>query len=406
MKCFLFASLFLVGCSKALTPAAPSPEVSAGWESSGGDGVACFSNAVEAVAADAAGPVWPESLRQKIQSVMSLETFEHRELGVTAWAGMSREAILAKLMGRFEKYSPIFYSRLKLGNDSIHLTDWKDQANLTDVPDSRPKENVAKALPHCRLVQMAVRHSRSIPGKLPEVWIEVDKALFEKMDALNQAVLVLHEQMYLLGREIGHRNSDFLRGVVAELISDEFGAAIDNMPHFALSARLLQVRIGSAYGDYYRFFVEDPLTFLPETPPGYHPYSRYRSFGTLLALLRERKGGCLDEKDFDSQDEAGKKAIQEECSFFAVNPALVKDLLDEEQAFLFLARWVLDANGVIDTSENFVVWDRASPTQETPYQKAELERACRHLKGSHYAHFLPIVKQALSYCEAVTSPAP
>jgi hypothetical protein len=406
----LSLSLVLFGCSKAAVvpaeeePKSSGPEVVMGWESSGGDGVACFADEAGALQADRAGDRWPKALREKIVSVSALEHWEHRTKSFARWQGLSRDEILARMKARFEKYSPIFHSRLKLVESHIHVQQWKDQANLPDITDSTPSEAVAKADPKCRLVQLAVRHTRSIPGKLPEAWVEVDQFLFEKkMSALSQAVLVLHEQMYLLGREIGHKNSDFLRGVVADLFSDELAAALESMPKPSLSAHLLQLHLGSAYGDYYNFFLEDPATFLPVTPPGYHPYSRYRSFGTLLKRLRDRKGSCLDENDYDNQSEERKRELQETCSFYSVNPDLIKGLLTEEEAFLFLSRWLLDAVGAIDCSENFVVWDQASPTAETPYQKAELERACRHLAASDYVYFRPIVRQALGYCRAVNS---
>ncbi len=402
-----FAWLILVLLSSCGVQTAPTLEPAQGWESSGGDGVACFVDRRDAEATDKLVGVWPEDLRRKVESVTALEFFEHPELKYQDWKGKRREEILATMNDRFLKYSPIFHNRISLAAAKIRLVDWKPNSNLPDITDSKPKPEIMAKHPNCRIVQMAVRHSLSIPKKLPEVWVEVDQYLFEnKMDALNQAILVLHEQMYLLGREIGHKSSDYLRQVVADLFSDEFAALLAGQKFPSLGARLLQTVIGTAYGDYYNFFLEDPATFLAVTPPGRHPYSRYRSFGTLLSLLRTRKGDCLERNDYDHQNEARRIELQEQCSFFAVNPALLPTLIDEEESFLFLARWLLDAVGAIDTSEIFVVWDPKDPTKESAYQRTERERACLHLKNSDYVYFRPIVKKALEYCRLVSSATP
>src|SRR5690606_6617948 len=93
-----------------------------------------------------------------------------------------------------------------------------------------------------------------------------------------------------------------------------------------------------------------------------------------------------------------KAEIQDKCSFHAVNPAILPSLLTDEEAFLFLGRWLLDQVGGIDNSEIFVVYRRSDPAYESAHHRSELIRACRFLEEKTYPHFSELMVMARRYC--------
>ena len=83
-----------------------------------------------------------------------------------------------------------------------------DLGNLSPAPD----QNYTP-------VQIAIRYSLSRTGFQPEIFIDYDPLLLSKLDTQNQAMLILHEAIYVLGTELKQKDSAKVRALVNRLLS-------------------------------------------------------------------------------------------------------------------------------------------------------------------------------------------
>ena len=379
LRTLFLLGLLVAGCDRRPSPI-PSPggpHLEGGWESSGGGGVACFETPEQAKEYDRGGIT--DELRKKVRSLEMLESFELKDIATFAAKGRTVKEILASVDSFLETYAPIFRERLRLVEDRIDYAVWEDNRHLPRVNDAKIMRAITD--PRCRSIQLAVRYSRSTPGKLPQLRVEVDRWLFEnKLDVINQAILILHERLYVMGKEMKHLSSNPLRALVGWLLCDEIHQLRRIYTHDSLMALNVQGRLGTLFGDYYFLFVADPADKPRRIPSTRGQYSRFVSFGSLLKILRERKGKCLDANHYDAQTPKRKEELQFECSTVALNPSEMAKLITDEESFLFMARWYLDYIGAIQTSEHLVVWQRNSPEAMTRLQKSELNKACEALR--------------------------
>lgn len=350
-----------------------------GREGSGGGGIACYDS------------------NQRLLSVQTLEFFEYYPPLTPVLEGTSADEILADLQKFFEKYSPIFASRLKMVSKHINLKTWEKFKALPKIEDATPIKAIPK---NCKFVQLAVRYTTSKPGVLPEAEVQFNQDLFKRLSPFNQALLIFHEQLYLIGKETGHKRSDTLRKTIAFLASKELRDRAQEMP-FNQAAYYVQGLLVDIFGDYYRFFIEDPTDRPKYIPQGYNQWSRYVSFGKFLMGARDRKNQCLAYKNYDKLPQDQQAKVQDECSFLSLHPDYLPQVTTDEEAFLFMSRWVLGRAGAIQNSEMFVVWDWERPETLTDEQASELGRACDFLRKSDYVHFRKMVAKSIDYCNAI-----
>ncbi len=425
----VLVTFFVLGCKGPAaatpqgTPDTPSatepgskPGGSQGWESSGGDGVACFDSQATAQEAQAlldSGKGLTQELREKVQTLVTLEYWENHEKVKFAneflvAEGMNDEsAILNVVTTTLKRYSPLFYSKFVSVQTRMEPTQWGDDKALPDVRDSKPVTPIETADAKCRLIQLAVRYTRSTPGKIPEVRVDFDGWLYaHKLDALNRVILQSHEIFYLIAKEGGHPDSQAVRPLVVTLLNMDFQIALMRFGN-SKAIDLVQNAIGSVYGDYYRFFVNDASN-LPAVavPPGPHQYSRYKSFGSAIAPLRARKGKCLTEKKFDDAKPEERQALLQTCADFAMSPNYINDAFNDEESFVFVARYFIDRlPNVIDNSESFLVWEKEHPEATSPYIWQQLARACEVIPGFKRQYLGKLFDKAEGYCKSLPLPA-
>ncbi len=401
-------------------PVTKSGTLLEGWESSGGGGVACFESEAAALEADVAlakSGALNDSLRAKIKTVVTLEMWENaKDWNFAALHSKSRDEILKHVRGLLAEHSPIFHSRLEMVENRIAYRTWEANAALPRVEDAQPKFAVKETDSKCRVVQLAVRYTKSKKGFLPEARVDVDQWLFEnRLDALNQAMLILHEEIYLMGRELVHKNSDALRRTVAILFSDELAETTQKLVAREQAAKdagvqlvdpnipshLINTQVNSILGDYYLYFNLDPMDKPAVVPSAPGQYSRHLAFGRMLVKSRDRKAKCLNDEKYDEKNAEEQAKIFEKCSFIALNPASLTPLLDDEEAFVFTSRWVLDRMRVTKNSEHLVVWNRKNPAAISDVQKTELENACVGIPTLKLPMFRRLLEKSARYCESI-----
>jgi hypothetical protein len=146
--------------------------------------------------------------------------------------------------------------------------------------------------------------------------------------------------------------------------------------------------------------VDDPATVPSGETPGFNQYTRYKSFGSMLKKIRNRKTKCMKRLGYDPDTTEPPQDVRDECAYNALNAYDLARELNEEEVFLYAARWLIDQSeyAVIDTSENLVVWSRVQPGGTTPYQTKQLELACGYLHDDETVYFRTVVRKARLYC--------
>jgi hypothetical protein len=380
-------------------PQATSDET--GWVSSGGGGVACFGNEEDAAAAEKLAAEGRDlgELKSRIRRLVTLDYWDFNGELTFEPAGKSAEALLEEVGALFELHTPIFHERYQLLKNNVRYETWEAKSALPLITDRTPRKPLTD--PKCRLVQLAVRHSRSTPGSFPELRLEVDEELSEKLDPLNLAMLILHERLYVLGKltPIQHPTSDDIRFVVTYLFSKEIRTAIAKETKPSWAALPVQRVLNRMFGDYYEFFLNDPYNQLASPPPGITPYSRSQSFGTLVTKMRNRKARCMEEGHYLEKSPEERRDLGEACLAEAVEDLDLQSTFTEEEAFLFLSYWTFGAQGTVNNPENLAVWNREKPAEVSLRQEGDLMRACLQVVQANRIFVPNVYAKALTYCE-------
>lgn len=235
-----------------------------GWTSSGGgSGVVCFMNvksARQAEATQAVGKPLPKNLINAISSVEPLDFYEanqevrnqiidnwHQFQGETHVPSQNSQdewtVALKGIQQRIKFLSPLMGLTLEALNKKMEEQTWVKLESLPLMDDqydpsvNQNQENlqtlslkIKKKAPRCRLFQIIKRSSvksvgtptanqdRLIPEDYGRFQIEYVDVLFTRMSALGQAMLYLHEQLYLMGSSLGHPSSEIVRYWVREFV--------------------------------------------------------------------------------------------------------------------------------------------------------------------------------------------
>lgn len=151
--------------------------------------------------------------------VEMLDLFEGSLFGVRsdpAFASLNAESVLAQVLARLARVDPVRAERLTVQAEDfwIQTSGLRDIA-LNDVPDSEHILIPAK----CRLEQIALQN---LPQPNPYRMFVVNLDLWERLNGLNRAALLLHELLYREAVAAGHKDSRRVRQLVFRMVSTDF----------------------------------------------------------------------------------------------------------------------------------------------------------------------------------------
>lgn len=320
-----------------------------GWGSSGGGGgVACFQTQEQADQAEKflqQGQVLPADLKQKMQELVILDYWDWKQekrfelFTPIQSTGLN---ILHEVQDRVAEIAPLYIYRLRQGAELIDFSTWEKKANLARIEDATP----GKPLPaNCKIVQLAARYTKEVfesgagPSRhRPVVKIEYDEDLVRRLDPINFAILILHEQMYFLGQMTGHSNSNEIRPMVMRFFEKDLSNPMPEISHqFYMRPALVYY-----FGDYVIYFADDE--HMKIDGPAFSQDARFASFYGMLMEIRSFRGKC-DRGELTPEQKGqwpGIRSGKYECIDIAMSPLRNEKWLTDEMAFLFTAYYFLD----------------------------------------------------------------
>lgn len=407
-----------------ITSAQASGSSEGGWESSGGGGVACFKSVEDAKAAKqalASTGVLSKQIRAKIQSVVTLDTWDNIEAedhflkqGMMIlpsnkyYSGeplvfspdllkiKDDKKIVDTILNSLSLSAPLFAERLLTLKERFPVETWKPSIEVPLVKDSTPRKAITET---CVLIQLANRYTISKKNEVPETKIVFDQEIFEKfLSPIDRAVLFMHEFLYLLAKEGGHQNSDFIRRLNILFFALDYKDKA-TPSQINLEANLMRRCLDLPFGDYMRFFLEDDELRPTVSAPGSQE-SRYFSLISMMKKLRAGMKTCLDEKGYDTSAEKGKWTIVRECQAANIEgKSAAKESFTDEEAFLFLARFVFDQEARKYNSELLSSRKLKIPFTEPEALQAQMQFYCNRMIDKPAIGFLDVQEKAKMYCQ-------
>lgn len=225
----LMLTLICFGCGRDnthSTSAGGSTATPQGTESSagGGNAVVCFNNANIPSQIRAAGGVVDDATLDQIKSIEMLDLYRAK-LPRDASSKLLPEIIdlepneavdhyIHRIAERAGDYVPTILDLIDVGRSHFpgDLTYFPLMSGLRKINDANLVENLA---PECLLLTMAAQLSTGQRGELA-----LDQRLFfHKLHSkLSQAVLLLHEYLYVMARANGQTDSRGVRELISHLI--------------------------------------------------------------------------------------------------------------------------------------------------------------------------------------------
>lgn len=375
----LFLLLVLTACSDNEQGSPQSPfRLQGDWESSGGDGVVCFESEVDRKKYESQIQAYNQlgNIPAEVKyTVETLEGFEMQPLIANSELVISKdlkqlkdsEKIVSQVVDRLRMFVPVFAQKLDLALEHINIGRWHaSNKEILDIDDSTPMRPIGE---NCVIVQLADRQTQSKESHLPKAEVYFRQDLYEKMDALNQALLKTHESLYLIGRETGHTNSDDIRKVNIMLFSENFYEVPPDI-YFSQQAREFQGHFISYFGDYIRFFTAEEFYNNPKDYSSIlysNNYTRHHSFVEMNSAFRE----------FISQCESSGEAFNVCADRLMLGDDLVKHVNTDEKAFLFMMNYYFDPTGSPYVfSEQLYYLDFDNPKKQDEMIQLHLGAAC------------------------------
>lgn len=355
--------------------------VAGGWTSAGGgSGVVCFINSNIAEKVDQAlekGRSLDKNWLEAITQVEPLDLFEATEAVkkgiVDNWATApssphSWPELHAQVVSRIKMLSPLFGLSLEIQKKNLNQKKWLakdflplqfDQFHPGDKLQSELQEKIKSEHPACRLVQIMKRLSANplqrkanqledhlIPEHFWDFELQYVPHFFEKMSPLGQTLLILHEQLYLMGQALGHSSSEYTRFWVREfalLRRENIYATSEQWfisgPNAAFSAPVgaktldnyprppawIRARMTRTFGDYALFYLKEfPSHRLAANPT-------FTAYIDMLRKARHFMGTCLPKDHFDDIE------YKQHCFDRLFATEFASTHLSDAQEFVYLA---------------------------------------------------------------------
>lgn len=370
--------------------------------SGGGSGVATFSTKEDADLARAIvnrGGTLPEDLlrRAKIQTLERWEMTKGQAGPFSVRPTESAQDILQRGHENLRLLTPVVARRLEQIAAQIQFANWEGAESLPTIVDAKP---VLPLGPFEVQIQLAVRFSegnnrRGYGPTKDGVRLKVyfNKPLFSLLDPLDQAILMMHEQLYALGQASGQTNSNNVRPLVKFFFAahaDHVKRRTDNFLRPNRFTTFVQLQINRHFGDYTVFFSNlDPQTIVPNASLA------DRHFYAFVQLINEMRG---IKNHYLALGYHPDQAAGEALRALAFNP-----LLSGEKAFMYLAYFFLQKKDKSLNAEALAD-DRRTSADYTRI----LALACEQVAGAakRLVQGLTVGKIAVAYCKELQSSTP
>lgn len=294
-----------------------------GWNGTGGGGVACFKDAEAARAAlDGAGLIKDSAISQ-ITFLSSYEFFHGRassETDITKVFFKPRPDENAMTFLRrilFEKYnslSPLLVENIFAALDWVEPQKWNEHLNRAGMPARMSIINDMGFLdikPECKYVQLITRYQQSQNGELPLGFIDADKKLWSHMKAIhspehvviNEALLILHEALYLLGLELQHRTSVSSQMLTTVLLNEPVNQMMrqNHRPEF------MYILMGEyEFNLFTDILAPTYLRLLQKQVTGEGPYSKITRFNSYASFKKKIKEAIFNNYSFGEYYESAQ----------------------------------------------------------------------------------------------------
>ncbi len=403
-----------------------------GWESSGGDGVACFDSAENANQAKQELKItgfMSHLTRQKIKSVVTLETWDFLQkqtyensniiylseyiksknfnLNPQLEKLQNQDQIFRTVLNNLKPYVPLFVLRLEMVEGIAPLKMWTNSTQIPQIDDSTPIRSLVENS-SCVLIQLADRRTHSKDGKLPKTEIIYDQELFEKhLSKIDQALLIMHEYLYLIGKEGNHKNSDEIRKINAFMFSDNAFNFDKKLQYVSNRALALRQIIGFPFGDYMRFFKKEDIINKEKLSL---QDSRYNAIITFMEKARQSLSACLEKEKYDLNNITEQKKIIRLCQNDIIEKhSLLWDSLTNEESYLFMTRFYFDQTSEINgaslgtpfqgTGLDFNSEILTVPGVDTKENIHQATYYCKLLDKKPAINFLSLQEKAKLYCQ-------
>lgn len=359
-----------------------------GWAGSGGgSGVTCSTGQVQ---------------------VLDYFEYRHKNWMLPAPHELTGDYLARMITEKFHTLSPYFTSQLIKALKKIGTQNWIPFVGLPNIED---RGAVARGLGSgCRFIQMAAR------VKLPnnEYQIYYDPEVFAKLHAsnspqiatLNNAILILHEALYLMGVEINHKTSVQSRKLVAELLTPTFYEIKEQWPGY----RLMKFRNFLQQEDFMDFFSLFGATNASSTQDATQKGTKATRRSTFIQ----------QNKDFEQIVHSLGFNLKKDYSLSAMETITVtlRNHVDQnataEGAFMFLARSqdfhhhyspeISSKPGAFPPRENLIT-DGIDDSQYIRHLCAEINFRIQHTQitltknpTEPQRQWLRILKKGLAYC--------
>lgn len=365
-----------------------------GWSSSGGgSGIACFSSAQQAQLAEEfirRGQLISDELLADSR-INVLERWELEASGqvIADFKKASAEEIFEQTLRNVEFSFPLFGQRLRQVAALIPLATWLDLSETASKKLERIKDVTPfRPIPeNCRLIQIVARFSNgnNLSGegptiRAPELRVVFSRKYFDRLPSLDQAMLLVHEDLYLLGQAVGHPSSDMIRGFNRIFFLHSWQNSRFRMEPFLIDPTTYELKLNLIrfFGDYIGYFSEDHP---PEPGQAYTSQHHFHAFFRLNQRLRAKMGECR-----------ATGLNSDTCKERIMNPLVLAGKLSPEEAFVYFADFGLEQS-VGGFNADYVM----NPNIEDPAVfAAAMEYACSKMEN----FFKPEIgtASALSYC--------
>jgi hypothetical protein len=367
------------------------------WTGGGGEGVICFkSKEVKEASFDEEKRLKPVAIMSKTTlQVWDMAEQNRGQAPLLPRAGDNVKTYLDYIVKENIEYgSPYFAFRVRQALALILNEDgtvnWEDRGPLAKLDDAGPRRIQIKP-ETCEMIQIVARYQR--PGKngQPEVFIDYDKNLFDHIGEdhpaikiMSQAMLILHEALWLAGVEIGMPDSSRTRELNWLLMSRDLKKYLDQKGSHRRQLMFTTLIYSLRFRNVNALFVDPNAADEP-----YSTGSRQRARAELAVVYRENASELLK----SGKIQPGCSPLNSKYCDYTILRSLAPKL-NPEQTFLFLVASMANSKKIRFSDDTFLMpGDQLEAAREVC--QAIAVDASQTKSDDPWALFQPA---ALSYC--------